>query len=297
MAQTPRQRWQRWHRACTRAPTLNTAANVEMGVKARTGREPCGPAQDDLPMAEEGLLTRMCPLPSSGACSRGTEHPGLSRHQVWGNRHLEGHHFHTLLSFPVQAGGEHGMSREPALQAHLHGSLSPSLRPSSSAIPDPIKGNAREMPQGALGPSPHDLQPAGGLLQPLSRQLHPSISKIIITQVQLPQTWAGAEHGSQVPAAGAGQLAMSQAAREMQEKEPQDHHSHPERCNHPRASQRAYAHTPRPETLPTLMGSSAWLRARRWSHRLLQAQPLASSEPISFQKGTKGSSQCCLMEG
>lgn len=44
---------------------------------------------------------------------------------------------------------------------------------------------ARENPQGAPGPSPQSLQPAAGMLQPLTQQPHPSVSNIIITQVQL----------------------------------------------------------------------------------------------------------------
>lgn len=72
-----------------------------------------------------------CSLPFSGACSHGTEHPGLSRHQGWGNRCLEGYPFHTFLLLSAQAGREHGMSRDPVLQAHLDGSLSPSLQGSS----------------------------------------------------------------------------------------------------------------------------------------------------------------------
>lgn len=168
----------------------------------------------------------------------------------------------------------------------------PALTPSRAA-----QEVAREMPQGALGPSPHDLQLARGLLQPLPQQPQSRVSKIIITRVQLPQTRAGAESSGQVPTAGAGQLAISQPAGETQEKEPQGHHSHQDRRNLPPASQRADAHTPGPETLPTLMGSSVWPRAWCWSHHVLQAQPLASSECISSQKGTNGSSQHCLTEG
>lgn len=74
---------------------------------------------------------------------------------------------------------------------------------------------ARAMPRGAKSPLPKSLQEAGGMPERLAQQLHTAISQVILTQVQMLQAPAGAEHSAEVLAAGAGESALPQTARDV----------------------------------------------------------------------------------
>ena len=73
---------------------------------------------------------------------------------------------------------------------------------------------AGAMPGRAESPLPQLLQDASGMPEHLAQQPHAAISQVVLAQVQVLQAPAGTEHGAEVLAAGAGELALPQAAGE-----------------------------------------------------------------------------------
>ena len=82
-----------------------------------------------------------------------------------------------------------------------------------------------------LGPLPQRLQLAGAALEPLAQQLHASIAQPLVEgQIQLLQAQAGAQHSSEVFAAGAGEAGVPQPAGDPRER-PSESARGPPRCH------------------------------------------------------------------